>query len=144
MPLKTVPKITNPQGHHFGPRLCPRSPRGLQGDDFCPRLCPRSPRGAPREPFLVQDGAQDRQEEPQGDYLRAKMVSKRLPRCSKSASERSKRLPRRSKRLPRGSQERQTAPKKLQKASKSFAGLVFVSHCFDLLQTQPRLRLGFD
>ena len=38
-------------------------------DHFGPRWCPRSPRGAPRGPFLDQDDAQDRQEEPKGIIL---------------------------------------------------------------------------
>ena len=93
-----------------------------------------------RAPWAVQGRFWDPKRLPRG----SQEAPKRLPRGSKSTSEGSKRLPRRSKRLPRGTQERQTAPKKLQKASKSSIGLVFVSHCFDLLQTPPRLRLGFD
>merc|ERR1711933_134858 len=41
-------------------------------DHFGPRWCPRSPRGARRGPFWGQDG----EEEPQGDHFCAKMVPK--------------------------------------------------------------------
>ena len=92
----------DPQGDHFGPRWCPRSPRGPQGDDFCPRLCPRSPRGDPREPFLAQDGAQDRQEEPQGDHFRAKMVSKIAKRSPKGSILEPRWCPRSPRGAPRG------------------------------------------
>ena len=39
----------------------------------------------PRGPFLDQDGAHDRQEEPQGDHFRAKMVSKIAKRSPKGS-----------------------------------------------------------
>ena len=48
-------------------------------DHFGPRWCPRSPRGAPRGPFLGQDG----EEEPQGDHFCAKMVPKIAKRSPK-------------------------------------------------------------
>ena len=58
------------------PKIAKRSPKGTI---FGPRWW----RGAPRGPLLRQDGAQDSQEEPQGDHFWAKMmlkIAKRSPR----------------------------------------------------------------
>ena len=46
-----------------------------------PKITKRTPKGT----ILGQDGAQDRQEEPQGDHFRAKMVSKIAKRSPKGS-----------------------------------------------------------